>query len=227
MWSLQRVVEALAHKMDGGVDDHLASQRAMVFVLSPGTPEPVDPGNPAKAFQLEEVGIIPRNEREFLDSQWPRVEAICKDYAQRMRPKLREAEREAFAGFIPAAFHFRTSGMVSFTQYPLYRLRGHSSDPSRNPPQTKEQLQLFDEMSHLYVGLINMGMVLRAPGGNDNLAFPEAGFYRPIKKNLKSWKWVAGPGWDWEEAGPAPAPWGTVPAMMRRYHKLLAQRNFL
>ncbi|PIL30609.1 hypothetical protein GSI_07310 [Ganoderma sinense ZZ0214-1] len=247
MWTLQRVVEVLAHKMDGGVDDHLANQHGVEFVLAPGTPDPADPGNPAKAFLLESGGIHQQkfactgdmpdhqgsftsqlymihhtgnvdqpgdlwNEREFLDVQWPRVEAICKDYTERMRPKLREAEQQAFAGFIPAAFHFQTTGIVSFTQYPLYRLRGYGSDPSCNPVRTEEQhnLKLFDEMLHLYVGILNMGMA-----GQEELEVLEMG--------RRPWLGLGGG----RSSTPAPAPWGTVPEMIRQYHKLLAQRKFL
>ena len=227
MWPLQRIVEVFAHRMDGGVDDHFQNQRAMVFVLSPGEPDPAERGNPARAFIIESSGIIPRDEQEFLDSQWPRVDSICKDYAQHMRPKLREAECCAFAGFIPAAFHFKTTGLVSFTQYPLYRLRGHEKGTIPRPSHLEERDKLFDDVTQLYVGLINMGMVLRAPGGDDNLPFPEAGFYRPIKKKSKTWKWVDAPDWDWEMGpGGAPAPYGMITEMLTQYHNLLARRNF-
>ncbi|KAI1791286.1 hypothetical protein LXA43DRAFT_1141484 [Ganoderma leucocontextum] len=65
-----------------------------------------------------------------------------------------------------------------------------------------------------------------APGGDDNQPFSDAGFYRPLKKNLKSWRWVPVADWDWELADSAQAPYHTVAEMLRRYHKLLAQRNF-
>ncbi|KAI1783171.1 hypothetical protein LXA43DRAFT_357802 [Ganoderma leucocontextum] len=226
MWSLQRIVEAIAHETEGGADEHLENQRAMVFVLSPGKPDPDDPSNPAKAFRLEESSIVSRGEREFLDSQWPFIESTCRNMARSMRPELGEAERQAFAGFMPAAFHFKTTGMVSFTQYPLYRLRDHGSGPSYKHSPAEGERKLFDDIATLYMELSNLGMVLRAPGGDDNQPFPEAGFYRPLKKNLKSWKWVPAPDWDWELADSAPAPYGSVSVMLRRYHKLLAQRNF-
>ena len=227
MWSLQRIVEVFAHRMDGGVDDHLESQHTMVFVLSPGEPDPAERGNPARAFIIESSGIIPRDEQEFLDLQWPRVDSICKDYAQCMRPKLREAERRAFAGFIPATFHFKMTGLVMFTQYPLYCLQGHEKSTTPRHSHLEEQGKLFDDVTQLYVGLINMGMVLWVPGGDDNLPFPEAGFYRPVKKNSKMWKWVDAPDWDWELGpGSAPALYGTITEMLTRYHNLLVQCNF-
>ena len=52
MWTLQRVVEILAHKMGRGVDDHLANQCAVELVLAPAMPDPADPDNPGGTHDL-------------------------------------------------------------------------------------------------------------------------------------------------------------------------------
>lgn len=221
VWALQTIVDATAHKMGGGVDDHLRNQHAIVVVLTPGKPgpDPSERNNPAKAFQLGEVYLVHKDKREFLAAQWPRLEAYCNTMANNMRAKLGEEERRAFAGFIPAAFHFDTTGTVSFHQYPLYRLRAHGSGPSYKHHRTVEEETMFNEVGYLCGGLINQGMVLRAPEGDDNAILPEFGLCRQVKK---SWRWMHAKGWKWYETD-AYKPFAEI---FRRYHQLLAQRSY-
>ncbi len=43
-WSLQTMVEGIAHKTGGGIDEHLKNQCALLFVLAQGKPDPDSPG---------------------------------------------------------------------------------------------------------------------------------------------------------------------------------------
>ncbi|KAI1783173.1 hypothetical protein LXA43DRAFT_956582 [Ganoderma leucocontextum] len=224
VWTMQTIIDATAHKMGGGIDDHLENQHAIVVVLSPGKPDPSDPNNPAKAFQLAEVSLVRKDQREFLVSQWPYIESICNRMGDSMRSKLSEDERRTFAGFIPAAFHFETTGMVSFHQYPIYRLRAHGSGPSYEHPRTAEEDMLFNHVGYLCGGLINQGMVLRAPGGDDNAPLPDTGLYKRVKK---SWVWMRSEWkWDMMDTSDHGAPYESFAEMFTRYHQLLAQRNY-
>ena len=222
VWALQTIVDATVHKMGGGVDDHLENQHAIVVILTQSKPtsDPSDRNNPAKTFQIGEVCLVHKDKREFLAAQWPRLQAYCKNMENNMRAKLSEEERRAFAGFIPAAFHFDMTGEVSFHQYPLYRLRAHGGGPSYNYPRTEEEEKMFTEVGYLVGGLVNQGLVLRAPVGDDNAVLPEFGGYQQVKK--KSWAWVHAKGWKWYEME-AYKPFAEI---FRRYHPLLAHRNY-
>ncbi|KAI1783177.1 hypothetical protein LXA43DRAFT_1102891 [Ganoderma leucocontextum] len=225
-WSLRTIAEAFAHT-DGGVDHHLKNQRAIVFVLFPRKPDGAsDSDNPAGAFVLGHAGIADKDERDFLRVQWPVLEATGKNMAEAMRAKLTAAERRAFAGFIPAAFHFKETGIVAFYHYPLYRLRAHGCGPSFEHSLTREEDMLLDDVGQLCGALINRGFVLHARR-NDNQALPEAGLCVEYKK---SWAWVPSDPWKWETLGvDAQSQYksGLSPAeIYKEYHKLLARRNF-
>ncbi|KAI1782822.1 hypothetical protein LXA43DRAFT_904786 [Ganoderma leucocontextum] len=208
LWPLRTIAEATAHQTGGGNPDANGSD------------------NPSMAFRLEECGIVGKDDRDFLRSQWLLIESTCKSMAEAMREKLNEVERRTFAGFIPAAFYFKTSGMVSFHQYPLYRLREHGCGPSYGRGHTEEEHVLFDDISTCCMESINCGLVLRAPVGDDNQPLPDVGVFTPSKK---SWVWKC-LDWKWDTVGVgAPSQYrsGLYPAeIYRRYHKLLAQRNF-
>ena len=89
VWALQTIVDGTVHKMGGGVDDHLENQHAIVVILTQRThADPADRHNPAKAFQLGEVCLVHKDQREFLAAQWPRLAAYCKTMADNMRAKL-------------------------------------------------------------------------------------------------------------------------------------------
>lgn len=220
------MVEAIAHKTGGGIDDHLKNQRAIVFVLSQGKPDPNGPNNPAKAFELVEGGIVRRDEQDFVDENWPRVESMCRNLAAAMRASLPEPERRAFAGFIPVAFHFRPTEMTAFHQYPVYRLRAHGSGPSYDQRTTEEERMLFNNVVRVCAGYMNQGLVPRASGGDYNRPLPDVGSY---KRSKKTWVWVHWVHWQWDtfqaigEGDAAPI---FVAETLVRYHKLLAQRNF-
>ncbi|PIL30608.1 hypothetical protein GSI_07309 [Ganoderma sinense ZZ0214-1] len=221
VWALQTIVDGTAHRIGGGVDDHLENQRAVIVVLTQKKhTDPSDRENPAKAFQLGEVYLVHKDQREFLSTQWSHLEAYCKTMTDNMRAKLSEEESRAFAGFIPAAFHFYTTGMVSFNQYPLYRLRAHGGGPSYNYPRTEEETMTCIEVGYHCGGLVNQGLVLRAPEGDDNAALPEFGVYK--KTGKKSWGWGHAKGWKWYES----EDYKPLAEIFRRYHQLLAHRNY-
>ncbi|EJF62680.1 hypothetical protein DICSQDRAFT_126386 [Dichomitus squalens LYAD-421 SS1] len=186
-------------------------------------------GRAAKAFQVEEGGMVFKDDREFLRSQWELIEKTCKTLTDSMRTKLAtEAERQAFADFLPAAFHFKTTGLVSFHQYPIYRLREHGAGPSYEHAHSEENCHctLLHDVAVMCVDSINSGMVLRAPGGDDNQPLPDVCFYRRTKK---SWECVR-LNWEWDKVGvdvPSPSRSGLYPAeIYRRYHQLLPHRMY-
>ncbi|KAM5542696.1 hypothetical protein V8D89_003657, partial [Ganoderma adspersum] len=226
LWALRTIAEVTAHQTGGGVDNHLENQRAIVFVLSPGNPDAHGSDNPSMAFQVEGCGIVHKDEREFLRSQWPLIESTCKGMTEAMGENLGDAERRVFAGFIPAAFYFETTGMVSFHQYPLYRLQADRGSPSCKSEHTKEEHLLFEDIKTCCAESINCGLVLRAPGGDDNQPLPDVGVFKPQRK---SWLWTS-LDWRWDTVGiSAPSQYmsGLYPAeIYRRYYKLLAQHNF-
>ncbi|KAI1784297.1 hypothetical protein LXA43DRAFT_1123963 [Ganoderma leucocontextum] len=165
-WSLRTIVEATAHKTGGGIDDLLKNQCAVKFVLSLGNPDPSDPSNPAKAFVLEEGGIVRRLERDSVDGEWSLLESTCRNMAAAMRANLPEAERRAFAGFLPAVLHFPTAGKVV----------------------------LFNDVVQVCAEYVNQGLALRAPGGDYNQPLPDVGSYRRLKKSWiwvrwPDWEW--------------------------------------
>ncbi|KAI1784296.1 hypothetical protein LXA43DRAFT_1043016, partial [Ganoderma leucocontextum] len=209
MWSLRTIVQAVAHQTDGAW---------VVFVLSPRMPDANNPNNPSEAYHIEEVSIVNKDEESLLRVEWADVESACKSMAEFIRAKLTEAERRMFAGVIPTVFRLKPTGWVSFHPYPLYRLRAHGGGPSYKHSRTKEERMLFNDVVQLCVGGINLvGLVLRAPRGDNNQPLPDAGFYMQLNN---SWIWVRSPNWEWETVGDSAAE------MLRRYHKLLAQRNF-
>ena len=226
-WSLRTITEAFAHT-DGGVDHHLKNPRAMVFVLVPRKPDDnaSDANNPALTFILEHGGIADKHECEFLRAQWPALEMTCRHMADAMRETLSAEERRAFAGFIPAAFRLKGTGIVAFHHFPLYRLRAHGNGPSYQHPPTKEDDMLLEDVVRLCGVLANRGFVLRART-DDNQPLPEAGLCVQIKK---SWAWVPSDAWKWDSDGAgAPSKYRSQlsPAeIYLRYHKMLAHRNF-
>ncbi|TBU24814.1 hypothetical protein BD309DRAFT_959826 [Dichomitus squalens] len=228
MWSLRTITETNAHGR-AGVDWYLKNQHAMVFVLSPRNPDAADPDNPAKAFQLEEGGMVRKDDRDFLRSQWDLIEKTCKTLTDSMRAKLAtEAERQAFAVFLPAAFHFKTTGLVSFHQYPIYRLREHGAGPSYEHAHNEENChcRLLDDIAQMCVESINCGVVLRARGGDDNQPLPNVCFHSRTKK---SWE-CRRLNWEWDKVGvhaPSHFRSGLYPAeIYRRYHQLLPHRTY-
>ncbi len=230
-WSLRTIAEAFAHT-DGGVDNHLKKQRVMVFVLLPRKSDGVsdsgsDNSNPATAFVLEQGTIANKEERGFLRARWPALEATCKSMAEAIRAKLTAAERRTFAGFIPAAFHFKGTGMVAFHHYPLYWLQAHGGGPSYEYTLAREEDMLLSDVVRLCGVLANRGFVLHVRSDN-NQPLPEAGLCMQFKR---SWAWVPSDAWKWHSDGGAGAPSqyksGLSPAeIYRRYQKLLARRNF-
>ena len=225
-WALQTIVEAIAHKTGGGIDDHLENQRAVVFVLSQGKPDPNDLNNPAKAFCLDNGGLVHKSEQNFLDDEWTTLESQCNNMAAMMRARLPEAEQRAFAGFISVAFHFLPTGMTSFHQYPVFRLRVHGGGPSYDHPTTEEERTLSSDVVQICSWYVNQGLALRAPGNDYNQQpLPEVSSYKRVKKN---WKWVRFSSLErstYNGKRKDQAPKCTAETF-RRYHALLAQRNF-
>ncbi|KAI1784295.1 hypothetical protein LXA43DRAFT_1123958 [Ganoderma leucocontextum] len=117
--------------------------------------------------------------------------------AEAMRAKLTETERRAFAGFLPAAFHFKGMGIVAIHHYPLYRLRGHECGPSYDRPITEEERSLFNDVVRLCGVLVNRGLVLRARQ-DDNQPLPEAGHCVWIKNY---WGWMPSDAWKLDSDG--------------------------
>lgn len=218
VWSLRTIIEAIAHRTDGGVDAHLENQHVVFFTLSLR-----QPSNPSEAFHIDRVSIVGK-EHDFVREHWESMELACSTTAESMRAKLTEAERRVFAGIIPALFLFETARWVSFHFYPIYRLEAHGDGPSYEYSCTREEKMLFNDVEQLCVGGINLGLVLRAPGGDYNQPLPDAGFYMQLKN---SWIWVPASTWDWERVAiTGLVPYKSAAEILRRYHELLVQRNF-
>ena len=216
-WSLGTIAEASAHA-GNGVDYALENQCAIVFMILSRDRAPGALKNPAEAFILEQGGMVNKDERSFLRAHWPRLERTCKTMADSMRATLNATERRAFAGFIPAAFHFRANGLVAFHQYPLFRLRAHGGGPSYENPFVAENNTLFNEVAKVLGLLNNHGLVLRTCRTKDEEVLLQACKCMQYKK---SWGLI-----------PAALQWDTrrYPGLSptevyRRYHKLLGPRN--
>ena len=170
---------------------------------------------------------IHKLEQDFLDDRWSALESRCNNMAAAMRASLTEPERHAFAGFINIAFHFLPAGMTSFHHYPVYRLRTHGDGPSYDHPITEEEQTLSNDIVQICSWYVNQGLALRAPGDDYNQQpRPEVGFY---KRDKKTWIWVRfrNCGWTmYNEKGKDWAHWKSSAETFRRYHALLAQRNF-
>ncbi|PIL30621.1 hypothetical protein GSI_07323 [Ganoderma sinense ZZ0214-1] len=223
-WALQAMVEAIAHKTGGGIDDHLENQRAIVFVVSQGKQDRKGPRNPAKAFHLDNGGLVHKAEQYFLDENWHILESRCNNLTAAMRASLPETERRAFAGFINVAFHFLPTGMTSFHHYPVYRLRTHGGRPSYDISTTEEERALYSDVVQICSSYLTQGLALRAPGGDYNRpSLPEVGSYERVKKK---WTWVRFPNYGWSTYKAKDSPPKLTAETLMRYHGLLAQRNF-
>ncbi|PIL30612.1 hypothetical protein GSI_07313 [Ganoderma sinense ZZ0214-1] len=181
----------------------------------------------ANTFELAKCGIARRAEGDFMDDARPALEAVCRNFTAVMRTRLPEdsEERQAFAGFIPAVFHFQPTGMVSYHKYPIYRLRAHGSGPSYEHPCTEDERALFNDVLLVCAKYMNRGLVLRAPGGDYNQPLPEVGIYVRVKK---SWAWIRWLDWEWDapgRSGDGATP-KSVAGTLRRYYTFLARRNF-
>ncbi|PIL30614.1 hypothetical protein GSI_07315 [Ganoderma sinense ZZ0214-1] len=229
-WSLETIAEASAH-CGQGVDFSLENQLAIVFVVLSRDRAPGAPSNPAEAFMLEQASLVSKDDRPFLAAHWPRLERTCKALGDDMRATLSLTERHAFAGFIPAAFHFRATGMVAFHQYPLFRLRAHGCGPSYEHPFVTEQDALFGDVAKIWGLLINHGLVLRPHHTKHGGPLLQAGRCMQFGK---SWAWLPAEV-EWEAEGDASAGGAsrgnsglppTPTELYQRYHKLLGQRNF-
>ncbi|KAM5542686.1 hypothetical protein V8D89_003647 [Ganoderma adspersum] len=218
-WSLGTIAEASGHTGEG-VDYALENQCAVVFVLL----------SREQTFVLEQGGLVSKDERTFLRAHWSRLERTCKTMADAMRETLSGTERRAFAGFIPAAFHFKETGMVAFHQYPLFRLQAHECGPSYKYPVIAEDSALFTEVVNVWGLLINDGLVLRAHHSTNYAPLLQTG---KCVQLAKSWAWLAAQvEWDTEadvsgahkasrrKSGLSPTE------LYKQYYKLLVQRNF-
>ncbi|KAM5542691.1 hypothetical protein V8D89_003652 [Ganoderma adspersum] len=110
---------------------------------------------------LEQGGIADKHEHDFLRAQWPALKGTCRQMADAMR-------------FIPAAFHFKGTGIFAFHHFPLYRLCAHGCGPSYRLPPTKEDDMLLDDIVRLCGVLANRGFVLHTRMDN-NQPLSEAG----------------------------------------------------
>lgn len=218
-WSLTIIVEASAH-IDGGVDRTLEDQRVMLFVLSPRDRDPGDPDNPADAFVLE-FGGMTTNDWAFLRSNWPHLQQTCKTMADAKRGTLNGAERRAFVGFIPAAFYLKSTGIVAFHSYPLFRLRAHGSGPSYKHPIVTKNNAMFRTIVKCWGNLMNRGLVLRTRHKNYDEPRLETG---QCVRYGKWWVWLPTTvKWDSDSD---PSLQISTTEFYKPYHKLLVRRNF-
>ena len=84
----------------------------------------------------------------------------------------------------------------------------------------EEELKVINEVGYHCGSLVNQGLVLRAPEGDDNAVLPEFGVYKQTGR--KSWALGRAKGWKWYES----EKYRPLAEAFRRYHPLLAQRNY-
>ncbi len=134
--------------------------------------------------------------------------------ADAMRATLSEAERRAFAGFVPAVFHFKASGIVAFYLYPVFRLREHGSGPSYEHPSVAENDTLFRDVVKVWGMLVNDGLVLQPRQNADEPLFA-------VGQCMQYGKL-----WAWRPAA-VECDFKTSPTeLYEQYHKILAWRDF-
>ena len=203
----------------------------MVFVVALRELNLGNPHSSADAFILDQGGMVSKDERSVLAVQWPLLDRKSKVMLDSMRATLSEAERRAFAGFIPVTFHFKATQLVAFHQYPLYRLRGHECGPPYEYPLISENEELFSDVARIWGLVVNRGVVVRARRDDEPDLMAEV-----LVWSWKHWTWSpADSEWDTHCQdvvldAPEPSHYrsGLSPSgIYRRYHEYLTlHRNF-
>ena len=123
--TFDNLANAVAY-VNGGVDYNLANSRALV-INAGARVRRSDRENPALAFYLKSVEIVPKNSRVYLGQRdWRNLQQSCAEF----EPKIRSFLPPNFVGVIPAVAVVEIPGygpVVLQKQYPLFRPIGLTS----------------------------------------------------------------------------------------------------
>ena len=123
--TFEYLANAVAY-VNGGVDYNLANSRALV-INAGARVRRSDRENPALAFYLKSVEIVPKNSRVYLgERDWRSLQQSCAEF----EPKIRSFLPPNFVGLIPAVAVVEIPGygpVVLQKQYPLFRPIGLTS----------------------------------------------------------------------------------------------------
>ena len=170
----------LARAPDEKLEDTLASQRAMTFVIVPLGDNPHE-DNPSTAFRIVGSGFIGRDDEEFLKDSW-------EDAQQYHRAEIEEFQRQpepspAIAGLVLTCFFVNTIGLTILNDFPIYRVR---TEQLFAPPLDVGSRFVLEETSRLCKSLMRtIKLVIREPQERGQLV-PDVG---TLVQSKKTWKW--------------------------------------
>ncbi len=183
----------LAHstlRLPRGVKANLRRGRVLVFVVEPARGQGIAPAdeNPATAFTLRAVKLI--EAEHALPLPAPEALELSQLAAEFDEPGFRgDPDPHATpAGYVPVCFELGTA-FVFTTQYAVYRASHHTDDTELED----KTIRMFKDVTHVFVALINNGVVLRPPS-DGSAAPPDIG--RMVRAR-NGWRWQQDPGaWD-------------------------------
>ena len=185
----------LAHstlRLPRGVKANLRRGRVLVFVVEPTPLSATEPvaadANPATAFTLCAVKLVEAEHAPPLPN--PEALGLSRLAAAFDEPGFYgDSDRYATpAGYVPVCFELGAA-FVYTTQYAVYRASHHSDDTELED----KTIRMFEDVTHVFVILINNGVVFRPPSEGP-AAPPDVG---RMFRAQSGWRWQQDLGaWD-------------------------------
>ncbi|PIL30626.1 hypothetical protein GSI_07328 [Ganoderma sinense ZZ0214-1] len=190
----------LAHstlRLPRGVKANLRRGRVLVFTIEPSRPtqSSATPENPATAFTLCAIKLVEAQHAPSLPSHESlELSRLAAEFDEPgFRGDSGSDGHARPAGYVPVCFELG-SAVVYTTQYAIYRASHHSDDTELED----KTIRVFNDVTRVFVTLINNGVVFRPPSEGPAAPLPDVGrMVRGRDGDGWRWQWQRDPGaWD-------------------------------
>ena len=177
------------------LEDTLASQRIMVFVIDPLGNNPLE-DNPGTAFRITSAGFMKRSDEKFLDDIWEEAH----EYRRRGMEEFRKLPKPYPPVVDPVltCFFVNSLGITMCYQYLLYPARLDSmfaAPPSKDAHMCRT---VFYDLGLLCGRMIGSLDVVLQESEDAGQVVPDVGI---LVRSKKGWTWKKEE-WDWESRLP-------------------------